>query len=383
MNYAKIKKIDIANGLGLRVSLFVSGRRNHCKGCFNPETWRFDYGKKFDKNIEKQIVELLKRPFIKGLSILGGDPFEPENVKALLPFIKTIKKLYPEKDIWCYTGYTYKEINHRKNGNTELLKYIDVLVDGKFVEELKDLNLRFCGSSNQRLLKLENGKVVSKNEFTQTITTSLKNAYLRLTAEECEWRCEDGAPKLSTIEYVFYTTDEFVSYLFKTSGLTNNYLSVNQSNFLGREKIDALKDICKNFFVSGEGILLDNYEDILFQEASNWLSGNQNTHYGRMANVPGQLAFDLKDSYNYTATHEDEKDMNIPVGTKYTLNVANRILYENFLLKGRYIEQSTVYKIGDDEYVDAVAVDNCYTTGTEIAVPNKDNYSLVDGIFDL
>ena len=162
MNYATIKPLDIANGTGLRVSLFVSGCRNHCKGCFNPETWSFKYGEVFDKNVMDEIIEDLKPQYVKGLSLLGGDPFEPENAKALLPFVKRVKKTFPEKDIWCYTGYTYEAINHRQNGNAELLKYIDVLVDGKFVEDLKDLNCRFCGSCNQRLLKLENGKIVGE-----------------------------------------------------------------------------------------------------------------------------------------------------------------------------------------------------------------------------
>lgn len=230
----------------------------------------------------------------------------------------------------------------------------------------------------------KNGKVIEREEFTQSITTSLENAYLRLTADDCEWRCEDGSPKLSTQEYVFHTTDEFVSYLFKTSGLTNNYMKVNQSNFLGKEKIDALKDICKNFFISGEGILTDNYEDILFQDSSSWLkSTDTNMHYGRLANVPGQLAFDVKDTYNQTATREDESDLYIPYGTPYVLNVENRILFENYLLTGRDIVQSMVYTIGEDEYVNAVHLDNYYYTGAEIEIPNKDNYSLVDGIFDL
>lgn len=169
MNYATIKPLDIANGLGLRVSLFVSGCRNHCKGCFNPETWRFDYGEKFTKKVEDEIISKLSVDFIDGLSLLGGDPFEPENVKALLPFVKRVKALLPSKTIWCYTGYTYESICHRQNGNAELLKYIDVLVDGKFVEEQKDINCRFCGSKNQRLLKLENGKIVGElNKYVDT-----------------------------------------------------------------------------------------------------------------------------------------------------------------------------------------------------------------------
>lgn len=162
MNYAKIKWVDIANGEGIRVSLFVSGCRNHCKGCFNPETWRFDYGEEFTKKVEDEIISKLSPDFISGLSLLGGDPFEPENVKGLLPLVKRVKAVLPSKTIWCYTGYTYEAIKHRKNGNAELLKYIDVLVDRKFVEDLKDLNLRFCGSSNQRLLKLKDGKIIGE-----------------------------------------------------------------------------------------------------------------------------------------------------------------------------------------------------------------------------
>ena len=160
MNYAKIKYVDIANGLGVRISLFVCGCRNHCKGCFNPETWRFDYGDPFTKQTEEDILLNLRKTYVNGLSILGGDPFEPENVKVLLPFVKRVKAEFQDKDIWLYTGYTYESICHRGNGNAELLKYVDVLVDGRFKEELKDLNLRFCGSSNQRLLKLKNGKIV-------------------------------------------------------------------------------------------------------------------------------------------------------------------------------------------------------------------------------
>lgn len=150
MHYAKIKNLDVANGDGIRVSLFVSGCRNHCKGCFNPETWRFDYGEPFDAIVQAEIMLMLDKPYIKGLSILGGDPLEPENEKALIPFVKMVKKVFPNKDIWLWTGYNYEMVKDR-----ELLNYVDILVDGPFRIELKDISLRFRGSKNQRILSLK------------------------------------------------------------------------------------------------------------------------------------------------------------------------------------------------------------------------------------
>lgn len=155
MNYATIKPVDVANGNGVRVSLFVSGCRNHCKGCFNPETWNFDYGKRFDNKVQSRIFELMKQKYIAGLSILGGDPLEPENEKTILPFVKRVKRLYPDKTIWLYTGYVYEKIKSR-----ELLKYVDILVDGPFILELKNPKLAFRGSENQKVLKLKDGIVV-------------------------------------------------------------------------------------------------------------------------------------------------------------------------------------------------------------------------------
>ena len=146
MNYAEIKNFDIANGLGVRVSLFVSGCTHHCKNCFNQMTWDFKYGKEFNQEVEDLIIDYLKPEHITGLSLLGGEPMEPSNQRALLPFIKRVKELYPQKDIWCYTGYLFdqellSESRARCEVTDELLSYIDVLVDGKFVEELKDLSL--------------------------------------------------------------------------------------------------------------------------------------------------------------------------------------------------------------------------------------------------
>ena len=160
MNYANIKWYDIANGPGVRVSLFVSGCRNHCKNCFNPETWDFEYGKPFTEEVEDKILKALEPEYIRGFTLLGGDPFEPENCEALVPFMRRLRKLYPDKSVWCYTGYDLeRDLLTGKKGDAEtvlkLLRTVDVLVDGRFVEELKDLNLRFRGSSNQRIIALK------------------------------------------------------------------------------------------------------------------------------------------------------------------------------------------------------------------------------------
>ena len=175
MNYATIKYNDISNGPGVRVSLYVSGCRNHCKNCFNPETWDFNYGEPFTKEVEDKIIEAMKPAHIKGFTLLGGDPFEPENAKALVPFMKRLRKAYPQKSFWCFTGYDYeRDLLTGKQGDPDdvmaILKTLDVLVDGKFVESLKDLNLRFKGSSNQRTIlvqkSLETDEVVLWDNIT-------------------------------------------------------------------------------------------------------------------------------------------------------------------------------------------------------------------------
>ena len=160
MNYATIKKFDIANGPGVRVSLFVSGCRHKCKNCFNSEAWDFNYGMPFTKEVEKEIIEALKPAHIEGLSLLGGEPFEPENRKDLTMLCKEFKKAYPEKTIWCYTGFVFDdELLEGKAGDKgeilEMLSYIDVLVDGRFVEDLKSAALLFRGSSNQRIIDVK------------------------------------------------------------------------------------------------------------------------------------------------------------------------------------------------------------------------------------
>ena len=160
MNYSAIKNYDIANGPGVRVSLYVSGCRRRCKGCFNPETWDFGYGHLFDETVEYEIMEALAPSYIKGFSLLGGEPFEPENQRVLLPFLKRVKQEYPHKTIWCYTGYLldeqlWKTSPARCEVTDEMLLFLDVLVDGEFVQEEKDLSLRFCGSRNQRLIDVK------------------------------------------------------------------------------------------------------------------------------------------------------------------------------------------------------------------------------------
>ena len=160
MNYGEIKKFDIANGEGVRVSLFVSGCTHHCKGCFNEETWDFGYGRPFTEETEQELLAALSQDFIDGLSLLGGEPFERQNQRVLLPFLNKVKNCYPGKNIWCYTGYLFdeellKESRARCECSEELLGMIDVLVDGEYVEELKDISLPFCGSSNQRIIDVK------------------------------------------------------------------------------------------------------------------------------------------------------------------------------------------------------------------------------------
>ena len=159
MNYAEIKSFDIANGLGVRVSLFVSGCTHHCKNCFNSIAWDFNYGKEFTKEVEDSIIAKLNNPNISGLTLLGGEPMEPVNQMGLIDFLRRVKKEVPNKNIWCFTGFLLDyELLGKSRAVTpytkELLSYIDVLVDGRFVEELKDITLKFRGSKNQRIIDL-------------------------------------------------------------------------------------------------------------------------------------------------------------------------------------------------------------------------------------
>lgn len=154
MNYADIRPIDVANGPGVRVSLFVSGCTHHCKECFNPETWDFSYGKPFGEPEIRTILGCLDKPYIRGLSLLGGEPFEPQNQGAVLELVRRVRESFPEKDVWCYSGYLFEHLAARQVGDHSgaLLSLLDVLVDGPFVAEKKNLSLRFRGSENQRII---------------------------------------------------------------------------------------------------------------------------------------------------------------------------------------------------------------------------------------
>ena len=172
MNYGTIKNCDIANGPGVRVSLFVSGCTHHCKGCFNPQTWDFSYGKPFTRETEEDLLAKLSLSYIDGLSLLGGEPFEPENQRALLPFVHRMKQSFPDKSVWAYSGYTFEQLTGTAlpvcEATRPLLDLIDVLVDGEFIEDLKNIRLVFRGSSNQRIIdvprSLAAGSVVLREQ---------------------------------------------------------------------------------------------------------------------------------------------------------------------------------------------------------------------------
>lgn len=159
MHYGEIKNCDIANGIGVRVSLFVSGCTNHCEGCFQPETWDFNYGNDFTEETENRILEMLVPDYICGLTVLGGEPFEPENQRVLVDFLRKVRRKYPEKSIWCFTGFTLEMLETEGThchceATEEMLSLIDVLVDGRFDKSKKNISLRFRGSENQRLIDL-------------------------------------------------------------------------------------------------------------------------------------------------------------------------------------------------------------------------------------
>lgn len=173
MNWANIKKFDIADGEGVRVSLFVSGCTHHCKGCFNAETWSFSYGEPYTQKTEDEIIEALRPSYIAGLSLLGGEPFEPSNQEELVKLLERVRKELPDKNVWCYTGYTLESdllspSRARCEHTDKMLSMIDILVDGEFIEDLKDITLLFRGSKNQRLIDLkptlEKGEVVLYKE---------------------------------------------------------------------------------------------------------------------------------------------------------------------------------------------------------------------------
>lgn len=160
MNYATIKKCDVANGPGIRVSLFVSGCTHHCKGCFNSTAWDFNYGNKFDESTIESLLEELDKDYVEGLSLLGGEPLEHVNQQGLLPLVKKVKERFPNKTIWCYTGYDFEKdvmgnMYRNFSETKDLINNIDVIVDGKFIEEKKNPSLQFRGSENQRLIDVK------------------------------------------------------------------------------------------------------------------------------------------------------------------------------------------------------------------------------------
>ena len=191
MHYGMIKKNDIANGEGIRTSLFVSGCRNRCQGCFQPQTWDFNYGEPFTPEVENLIFESFSNPVVRGLNILVGETMEPENQVALLPFLRKFKEKFPKKSVWLYTGNTYEEITGRCGTSekhmpitSELLGYVDILVDGRYVEELKCIGLRFRGSSNQRVIDMNR----TRKEGSIVIWEGCKQdrQYKKITGDEYE-----------------------------------------------------------------------------------------------------------------------------------------------------------------------------------------------------
>ena len=159
MHYAEIKYFDVANGPGIRVSLFVSGCPHACPGCFNEIAWNYEYGEKYTEEVEEKILKAVSKAEIQGLSLLGGEPLYPANLRALLPLLRKLRERLPKKDIWCYSGYTYEELLSRegeeKKELEELFSYLTVLVDGRFIEAEKDITLLFRGSKNQRLILMD------------------------------------------------------------------------------------------------------------------------------------------------------------------------------------------------------------------------------------
>ena len=159
MHYAEVKYFDVANGPGIRVSLFVSGCPHACPGCFNEIAWNYEYGEKYTEEVEEKVLTALSKPEIQGLSLLGGEPLYPANLHALLPLLRKLRERLPKKDIWCYSGYNYEELLSRvgeeKKELNELFSYLTVLVDGRFIEAEKDITLLFRGSKNQRLILME------------------------------------------------------------------------------------------------------------------------------------------------------------------------------------------------------------------------------------
>lgn len=189
MNYSDIKNYDIANGPGVRVSVFVSGCTHHCKGCFNPETWDFNNGTPFTGETINEIIKMLKKHYIAGLTLLGGEPLEHSNQQGLIPLVKKVRETFPDKSIWCFTGYDFeKDVMGKMYADwpetKDLLSYIDVIVDGEFVEELKNVNLRFKGSSNQRTILVKD--TIESKKITLWEPPAYETGYERIKNESTD-----------------------------------------------------------------------------------------------------------------------------------------------------------------------------------------------------
>ena len=227
------------------------------------------------------------------------------------------------------------------------------------------------------------GTLAEKHYFHQAIKTSKSKAFLELDFDEQETRTEYGSLVPSNLQYVFYTTDQFETYLFKSSGKNKNYYRANLSHFIGKDKLDALKDVCNNFFVSGEAIFNGNYEDILGEVADGKIAAGYTEKYAKRTSEPGYLAFDFLQSGTFGAGPEDAEDLGIAVGTKINMSIANKFLFKDYLLAGRYIEQTVSYKKDGKTNVIKYVVDYYWAHDTEVVLPNKDNFTEVESASDL
>ena len=277
MNYADIKKIDVANGEGVRVSLFVSGCNHHCKGCFNQCAWDFNYGNKFTEKEEQKIIEYMDHDYIEGLSLLGGEPLEPKNQEGLLPLVKEVKEKFPNKNIWCYTGFDFEKdvmgkMASKSETTRELLKYIDVIVDGKFEEDKKDLKLQFRGSSNQRIIDVkeslkENKNVIimTENNLDSSVDKVLSNVNLAKEEKDritkIDWK-NDNLNKFKEVKkaskdgkdtLIFVKGKE--NYIENMNRNIENWIDINEVKVVDCYDINEIKDDVRNIAKKYNGIL--------------------------------------------------------------------------------------------------------------------------------
>ncbi|MBO7614458.1 MAG: Ig-like domain-containing protein [Bacilli bacterium] len=275
------------------------------------------------------------------------------------------------------------------------------------VSNLKDQKLQFCKDRLEEIMAAQasegfavpesyycfetfdntitkNGVLDSRTYYLESLTSSRKNAYLDLSMDTQEFRVQDGSAVPSKTHYTFYTTDQYETFLFKSSGKVKNYMSVNQSNFMGQGKIEALKSVCDQFFVSGAKILTGVEEDIYANKVAEYLTTTtHNRHYAYFEDVPGQLTFDLNEAGNDIADAADESGHGIPIGTQFRIEFYIRYLFENNMLSAEHFEQTMTYTLNGDNYVNKYTIDYTYRTNVDLVYPNKDNYQKVDSAFDL